>query len=424
VTATLIHDMGAGWVTNDAVNLAISTDPAVAEPASASSTRIVATPAGVGRRIALTPAAPVDLRGYEELRFWVRSNRPARGTTTEPFFLAFAYHDVTDTPNDEHRWMVPIARANRWEPVAVGIEADKRGAVDQLRFESIQGVGYECRLDELRAVRPEMLRDAREAIEQRLAPVLPLPALANRPLAAPTTVNAQSIVVALERSFGVGNLVELRDPAGFEVHTAIDVTHDTATNRTTLQLAATDRVTRVFSVATGRVTLLVPIVDDNAPSPVAATSPALQVALVDVREDLERTPWVSVRDSFRSRPTATGGVLTVCSVRRSPRAYVADYILTIIAPNREQALTLREAVLRRISIDEPLRIHGIPAPVWVMPPPALEHDDPSLPARIHVRVGLQLQVEPRAEQPWVQRAEAVGGQLGSPDDREGIVLQL
>ena len=30
----------------------------------------------------------------------------------------------------------------------------------------------------------------------------------------------------------------------------------------------------------------------------------------------------------------------------------------------------------------------------------------------------------RAEQPWIQRAEAIGGQPGATDDREGIVVQL
>ena len=419
MSATLVHDMGTGWVSNDAANLVATVDIVGAEDGSPSSTRLVATAASAGRRVALTPAAPIDLGAYDELRFWVRSSRPARGSAGEPFYLAFAYHDAADAASDEHRWLVPVGRAGRWHQVVVGIESDRRTAIDELRFESRLPMTWECHLDELRAVRPEMLRDAREALERRLAPALVLPELAGRPLLSPTTVNGTSAVIALNGGFAQGNLVELRDAAGAETHTVTGVTHNAGTGRTTLQFANNDQVTRVFGTATGRVTLVVPILDENPPMPLASTLPALQVGLLDVHEDPGRTPAIHIRDSFRVR-----GALTVCSVRPAPRAYIADYQLTIVAPQRDQGLALREAVLRRISIDEPLPIHGVGAPVWILPPPTLEHDDPSIPARIHARLGLHMAIGARAEQPWIQRAEAIGGQPGATDDREGIVVQL
>jgi hypothetical protein len=411
--------MGAGWLSSDAVNLTATVDPVGAEGESASSTRLVATAGSAGRRIALTPAAPIDLGAFDEMRFWVRSSRPARGTAGEPFYLAFAYHDAADVPTDEHRWLVPVGRADRWQQVVVGIEADRRTAIDELRFESRLPIAWECRLDELRAVRPDMLRDAREAFERRLAPALVLPELAGRPLVAPTTINGTSAVIGLARGFAPGNLVELRDATGAETHSVTAVTHNVATGRTTLQFANSDQVTRVFGIATGRITALVPILDENPPAPLGTTSPALQLGLLDLREDPERSPAINTRDSFRIRSS-----VTVCSVRPAPRAYIADYQLTVVAPLHDQGLALREAVLRRISIDEPLPIHGVGAPVWILPPPTLEHDDPSIPARIHARLGLHMAIGARAEQPWIQRAEAIGGQLGAPDDREGIVLQL
>lgn len=419
MSATLVHDMGPGWVTTNPATLAVAVDPVGAEVGSASSTRMTASAAAAGEVVRLTPAAPLDLGGYDELRFWVRSTRRARGSAEAPFYLAIAYHDAADLAADVHRWLVPVGRTGRWEHVTIGIGADRRTAVDEIRFDVEAAFPFECQVDELRAVRAEMLRDAEEALARHLADALVLPQMIALPLLTPTTAGGLQAVIALADGFRAGNLIELRDPAGAETHTVQGVTNDTTTGRTTFQFAAGDGVTRVFSTATGRLSLQVPVLVENPPSVLASTTPALQVALMDAREDLERTAYRGVPDSFRRR-----GALTVCSVRRSARAYVADYMLTVVAPERMQALTIHEAVLQRISMDQPLPIHGVGAPLWILPPPALERDDTDVPTRIHLRIGLHMPVGPRVEQPWVQRAVAVGAQLGAPDDQEGIVLQL
>jgi hypothetical protein len=140
---------------------------------------------------------------------------------------------------------------------------------------------------------------------------------------------------------------------------------------------------------------------------------------LDAREDLDRTGYVTQRDSFRLR-----GALTVCSVRPAARAYGVDYQIVARARTRTQQMFIQTALLQRLSIDVALRINGVPSPVAILPPPPVEDREVGLLAPIYLRIGTRMETAPRVEQPWVRRAEARSAPKDAPLDQEGIVIQL
>jgi hypothetical protein len=125
-------------------------------------------PAPVAERT-FSPA--VDLRPFDELRFWFRSSRPGDGRPGQPFYLAFEADTQPPQPQP-WVWLLPVKGRDGWElhrlwlgdvPVAV------RGAVARLRLRSLDpGVAFDAVVDTLLAVRPEPITDADAALAARL----------------------------------------------------------------------------------------------------------------------------------------------------------------------------------------------------------------------------------------------------------------
>ncbi len=351
------------------------------------------------------PAAPLDLTGAEELRLWIQADRPADGSGRRPYYLALTYQDAADGPADRHRWYLPAGAPGTWEQRRIGIEADRRGAVRRFALEPLGPAPFTVRLSPLLAVREEMLDDVERALRDALAGVEP-PGLARIPVAAAVSAGA-TVVPVTGRGFAAGNRVRLDGgTAGTEVHDLVEAAADPATGRSTLTLARP--LGGAFTPSGGTVTVLVPVTDEPV-------TPRIALAPLDVREDLPRSWQLDQRDSFRPR-----GALTVCSVRRAARAYLADYQLDVVAARDRAALV--GAVVRRLSADRALWIDGAPAPVWIVPAPLLERDSRG-PAPVYVRVGARAEVAARREIACVARVESRTGQPGgSGEDDEGIVV--
>lgn len=414
----LLDGMDAPWISSAPGLLAVAADALAAPGGGGGSNRLEAQSGAAGARAELVPAAPLDLDGFDELRFWVRGGPPADGSPTRPFYLELSFVDDGDLPGEEHRWLVPVERPGRWEQRRVGMEADRRGSVSRLRFTVVGPLPFACHLDGLRAVREEMLPDAEEALVSRLAGVT-LPGLAAVPLDAPAAPGDTALVVAHTPGFHGGNAVRLEGGGATERFAVSGVTHDPVAGTTTLDLAGGAAVAGSFAAPGSAVTLEVPVVVLSPPTPAAAASPALLLTPLEAREDPERTPGVPQRDSFR--PRADG---LVCSVRPSARAYTLDYQVDAVAPDRGQQVRLQQAVLERVSADLPLFANGAALPVAIVPPPALESRAPGERAPLYLRIGTRMETGPRREQRLVRRAEVNAAPPAAPTDVEGIVLVL
>jgi hypothetical protein len=407
MTFRTVHDMATPWTSTDPA-LSVTVDPwlLVDREVQASGLRYEGGPAAA---VELAPPSPVDLSAFDELRVWMRTDRPAAGTAARPFFLALSFDDTGDGPAEEHRWFLPANEPGRWEQRRIGLEGDRRSAVRRFRFETVSSEPFRVVLSGLLAVREDMLGDLWTALAATLAG-LELPGVTRVPLAAGAAPGATQVEVGLNRGFAVGNRVRLAGgSAGDEIRDVTAVGHDDGAGRTTLTLA--EAVTATLPAGTATVT--VQMVVDDAPG--GGAVPRVVVTLLDAREDPARS-GVGQRDSFRSR-----GAVTVCSTRPAARAYLVDHQLTPVGADRGQQLRLLGELVRAFSADCALWVNETPAPVWILPPPVLESRVPGQPAAVYVRIGSRVEVAPRRERPLVRRAEAQAGQIGT-DDREGITV--
>jgi hypothetical protein len=418
VSAIVVHAMDVAWTSSNLALLDVAADVGVHTPESPASNRLQTTGA-LNETASVAPPATLDLSGADELRFWIRSNRAARGTTDQPFYLEFAYTDANDTAADNHRWFVPVNRAGAWELRRIGIENERRTQVDGLEFRCISNAGFTCHIDDLLAVRGELLADAENALLRRVAGMT-LPGVTDIALAAVASSPATSVEVNLNRGFTSGNRIVIRGGSlGDQEHNVASATHNTATGRTTLTFAPGETVVGTVPT-TGTVSVLVPAFVQAPPALVATPlTPTILVTQLDAREDAQRTPFHLQRDSFRIRNGRT-----VCSVRPAAQAYSIDYQLTVVAPDRPQQQTIQEQLLLRFNTASPLRINGVSCPVWILAPPALIDRDAGQLAPTYVRVGSSRETAPRGEQTWVQRLRIDAAPVEVPADAEELVVDL
>lgn len=412
----IVDAMDAAWTSSNAALLPIAAEtlpPFVLQ--GAASNRIAAPSGALNETASVVPAAPLDLRAFDELRFWMHSSRRANGSPRAPFFLEFSYTDAGDLPGELHRWFVPINESGKWEQRRIGIENDRRAAITQLQFRCLTSDSFTCRVDELLAVREEMLADVEAALTARIEGVA-VPGLTGLPLTLPANATNQ-VSIALTPAFEIGNQVIVAGGTlGDEIREVAGVTHTALATQLTLMTALLGN----FPAVTSTVSLRVPVMVDAGGGPVPTTpNPSLVLTPLDAREDLDRTGYVTQRDSFRLR-----GALTVCSVRPAARAYGVDYQIVARARTRTQQMFIQTALLQRLSIDVALRINGVPSPVAILPPPPVEDREVGLLAPIYLRIGTRMETAPRVEQPWVRRAEARSAPKDAPLDQEGIVIQL
>jgi hypothetical protein len=190
MSSAIVHALDTAWVASAAaLQITVDTETFVGEgPAS---NRLDAPDGAAGATATATPAAPIDLSGFDELRFWIRSSRPANGSQDAPFFLEFSFSDANDAPGAPHTWLVPVNRADTWEQRRLGVESELRSAVNQLRFRCLTNDAFTCNVDELLAVHEEMLVDVEGALAEALGAVAPVVVEAPP---APTAANAPAIV--------------------------------------------------------------------------------------------------------------------------------------------------------------------------------------------------------------------------------------
>lgn len=396
----VIHDMDAAWASSNPSALSAQPDAGYLVE-GAGSTLLSAQPGALGAYIELTPGSALDLTGFEEIRFWIRADQEADGSPSRPFFLELSYTDAADAAGEEHRWLVPVNQRGTWEQRRIGIGSDRRSAIVGFRFRCTTNLAFRCRIDEILAVRDEVLSDAEAALVARLAGAT-LPGVTGIALSQAAAPGATAVVIPLNKGFHAGNRVLVQGgSAGDEEHAVTSVTHDAGAGTTTLGLASSDAVVGSLPAGSATVTILAPIIVEAPPSAPDAVSPAILVTLLDAREDLERAAAYLQRDSFRPR-----GARVACSVRPAAQPYRVDYQIAAVAPIRSQQLAVQEHVLGRISgVDSvggagaagALRINGQPAPLIVLPPPELSGRAAGVLAPAYVRIWTRREIAPRAE---------------------------
>src|SRR5262249_37301157 len=147
----------------------------------------------------------LNLSSFEELRFWIRGDRPADGSAARPFYLEFSYFDTNDAPGEEHRWFVPLNQPGLWEQRRIGIHADRRSAITRLRFRCLTDSLFRCHVDELLAVHEEMLPDLEQALVRQLDRQVTLPGLTAIALSQPAAPGDAQIILTHTPDFDVGN---------------------------------------------------------------------------------------------------------------------------------------------------------------------------------------------------------------------------
>jgi hypothetical protein len=410
--------MDTAWTSTGAA-LQVATDDQVFVEGAASNL-LRSSGGAAGQAVHFEPAVAVDLSTFDELRFWVRADRVGDGSAGAPFYLEFAYTDANDGPGDDHRWLVPINQPQVWEQRRVGVEADRRSAISGFRLRCLTNGAFSCRVDELLAVREEMLSDLENALSTMLSANLSLPGLTNLPLQQAAAPGVSQIVLGLNRHVFAGNRTVLRDGlGGEEIHDIGTVTHNVAAGNTTLALAPGDQVQRNLPVPGATASVVLAMLVESPPMATPGTSPAIVVTSLGPREDLDRSPVMTQRDSFRQL-----GSRMVCSVRPGPRAYLVDYQLVVVAPERSQHQVLMDALLRRLSIESGLRINGVPSPLAMEPAPALFGRAEGTLGPVYVRIGTRMEVAPRQVLPWVSTVDLGVAPPDSPADREDIRLVL
>ncbi len=408
-----VHMMDEAWTSSNKSLLKVSVD-AGEFVEGAGSNRLEAEAGAAGAAASFAPMSAIDLNEFDEICFWVRSNRAADGEASAPFFLEFSFSDENDAAGEEHRWFIPVNRAGCWEQRRIGIQADRRGAVRSFRFKCLDDLPFVCNLDELLAVRGDLIPDVERALAAQLDGRLTLPGLTGVPLSKPAKADDVQIAIVYAPGFTAGNRIVVRGGnAGDETHDVRTVTHDRVNNTTTLGFAADDKVRGPLVMGTATVSVSVPLCFATPPTPPAAPAPAFVATLIDLREDPERTAYITQRDSFRPREGAT-----IYSTRPGARAYLLDYQLTPVATDHMQLALAYGLIARRLSPDTALRVNGSPSPVWLLPAPPIEDRPKDTPAPVYVRIGARMETAARQEAKLVRRYELVTAPLSNGGARQ------
>ncbi len=148
----------------------VSVDATIATSSGAPGCLSVAVHAGATGHL-LQRSVSIDLAEPSELRFWVRSDRRADGSTDRPFYwkLRLASAAMTfDAPGNTWYRLIPVQRDNTWEMVRLSINdlpAAIRSNVTGIRLECIEaGQDFQSWIDEFIAVLPQMVSDVETAL--------------------------------------------------------------------------------------------------------------------------------------------------------------------------------------------------------------------------------------------------------------------
>ncbi len=143
--------------------------------------------------LASTTFTSVDLNAFDDLWFWVRSDRLADGTAGQPFFLELRLGSATvamgTAANAWHREL-PVTQAATWQLVKVSLSdlsPTVRSAMSALQIGCIDASApFRCNVAALMTVREQLLLDLDAALVARLSnqAVLagaPVPAFVDQP---------------------------------------------------------------------------------------------------------------------------------------------------------------------------------------------------------------------------------------------------
>jgi hypothetical protein len=156
---------------------------------------VTAGPAATGHLLRRTLSAPVDLSPFTELRLWIRASRQAQGSALHPFFLELRVGSATlppDAPGNAWHRYLPVAQPATWELHRLSISdlaPAVRSAARTLQLRCL-AAPFTCYLDDVAAVREEMVGDVESALVARLHQQIslkgsPVPALVRSPDVAP-----------------------------------------------------------------------------------------------------------------------------------------------------------------------------------------------------------------------------------------------
>lgn len=117
----------------------------------------------------------VDLSAYDDLRLWIYSDRVADGSDARPFFLELrlgsAAMGLADPANRWQRYL-PVSGAATWESVRLDlrdVDPSVRSAVAAVQIRCADASSsFVCYIDDLLAVRDQMLGDVEAALVARL----------------------------------------------------------------------------------------------------------------------------------------------------------------------------------------------------------------------------------------------------------------
>lgn len=119
--------------------------------------------------------APANLSNFDNLLFWINSNRPADGSLARPFFLEMRMASANvglGAPANTWSRLIPISQTETWELVRLGIDnlpANIRGAVNLIQLRCVDAsASFTCNLDDVIAVRAQMIDDVDAALLARL----------------------------------------------------------------------------------------------------------------------------------------------------------------------------------------------------------------------------------------------------------------
>ncbi len=385
MSVVAIHAFDAPWAVADgATATAIAPGP---HEDALSANRFTFPGGAPPGEVSFAPAAPLDLTGATELRFWLRAPR----TTSAGFPLVFGYADVTDAPGAGRLWRVPVARSGWWEQVRIGVDQEVRGAVDRFLFRPEGAAGVEAEVGELIAVRPEMMVDLEIALSARIAANAALPDLAALPLVANAAAGDAQVIIAETPGVVAGASIEIDDGGG-GLQRATLASVVVAGGQATLAFAGGATLPGPLTAGVAMANVLVPVETDARPT-TEPLPPAVRLTMLDAREDRRRTQYLTVRDTFRI--DAAGAVSA--AERPYPQGWLLDYQLTAEAPLRLQRLRLLDQLSTALNFDRPLRVGGVLTPLEVYLRPDLPRQrEQAVPETLHLRVCAQQEAGPRS----------------------------
>jgi hypothetical protein len=156
--------------------LSIAVDATLSRPGSSASASALVTASTVSADNLLRGSfTAIDLTNYDELRLSFNASRAAAPGAQTPFFLEIrlggAALSVTDPSNTWHRYF-PVDQVNAWDTIRLSLDdlaSAVRSSMSVIQLRVVDAsTGFTCHVQDVIAVRDEMLGDIDQALHSRL----------------------------------------------------------------------------------------------------------------------------------------------------------------------------------------------------------------------------------------------------------------